>query len=911
MYKFKPKGKAMLPIGIVRRRLICLICCLLGLIQHPALAGITGKITGKVVDKKTGEPLPGANVVVVGTQFGAASDAHGEYIILRIPPGAYTVKASMIGYTDLQYSNVQVAVDRTTKLNFELSETVVELGETVTIVAERPLVQLDQTSTSASVGAEVISKLPVDRFQDVVNLQAGVVEGHFRGGRIGEVAYLINGVTVNDVFSGDFSLEVENHAIQELEVISGTFNAEYGQAMSGVVNIITKEGGNTYHGSITGYLGDYLSTRDEIFHHVDAVNPIYNFQGNFSGPIPGFGDKFTFFASGRYFREDGWIFGQRIFLPSDSSFFGGDNPNGWFVTSRGQGFRYSDELVDSLKANSPAVPMNPQERWTGQAKLTYQFSAADKVSYELLLQRRDFRVYEHLFRLNPDGSYRRFQNGSDHIFTWNHVFSGRTFSALKLAHFRNRYEQFVHDDFLNAPYVSVNRLRDASNNAFFTGGQQMWQYRRETQTTIGKFDLTSQATNRHQIKSGVEARRHRLWLEEFEVIPDEPQNRKPPLSSFNNNQFVVHPLEFSAYVQDKMEFDFMVVNLGLRYDFFNPDYVVPIDLSDPVNSPKRAAGKSSQLSPRFGIAYPISERGAIHLSYGHFFQIPVFDFLYRNPEFEVFPLQSSISTPPNSLLNTVGNAELKPQKTVIYEIGLQQQLTDNLAIDITAYLKDIRNLLGTEVLRNVEQDRFARYINRDYGSVKGVTVALEKRLAGGFSANVDYTFQIARGNASDPNDAFLNEQSDPPIETTKQLVPLDWDRTHSLNATVTAGNPNNFVVGVIGKLGSGLPYTPTKQNIRESVENGGRKPLFYNIDLYATKNFKIGGLNYSFFVRFYNLTDRKNELEVYSDTGRAGFTIDVFSSGTPRGVNNLQEFILRPDFYSAPRRIETGMTISF
>ncbi len=889
--------------------------CFISSLSSGLMAGTTGKISGKVVDAETGEALAGVNVIVSGTNLGAAADLEGNFNVLRVPPGIYTVRATMIGYKEIQYQNVVVAIDRTTRLNFNLPLQVLESSESVTIVAERPLVQMDLTSTSASIGADVIAKLPVDRFEDIVNLQAGVVEGHFRGGRRGEVAYIIDGVSVNDVFDGEFSFEMENNAIQELNVISGTFNAEYGQAMSGIVNIVTKEGGDEYEGALSSYLGDYLSFNDDVFYNVDKTNPIYNVQGNLSGPVPGLKERLTFFVSGRYFKEDGWIYGQNIFQPSDSSDFSGDDPNSWFLMSRGQGYNYSEFLIDSLKKNATAVAMNPQTRITGQAKLTYKLTTSDKLNYELLVQQRDYKLYtsttDHFFKYNPDGNYKRQKSSYHHTLSWNHVFSDRTFSSFKLATFKSRFEQYVHEDFLDPAYVSLNRLRDASNNAFYTGGQQMWQYRRQTDTGIAKLEITSQVTNIHQIQGGVEARKHKLWLEEFEVIPDTPHNRKPPESSFNNNQFTVQPTELSAYIQDKMEFDYMIVNLGLRYDYFHPDYLVPEDLANPATSAKRDAKDSHQLSPRFGMAYPISDRGVVHVSYGHFFQTPTFDFLYRNPDFEVFPLQSTISLPPNSLLNTVGNAELKPQKTVIYEIGLQQQLSDDLGLDVTAYLKDIRNLLSTEVLKNSEQDRFARYINRDYGSVKGLTIALEKRMTAGFSATVDYTFQIARGNASDPNDAFLNQQSDPPVETTKQLVPLDWDRTHSLNSTVTMGTPDNYVVGLIGKLGSGLPYTPTKENIRESVKNGGNKPLYYNIDIYAKKNFRMRNINYSLFIRVFNLTDRKNEQNVYTDTGRAGYTLDIFNSGSPRGINTLDEFIIRPDFYSAPRRLETGLSISF
>jgi len=181
-------------------------------------------------------------VIIEGTTLGSATNLEGEYIILMIPPGIYSVRSSMIGYKSLRYEEVKVSIDLTTKLNFSLEPTILEAGEEVTIVAERPLVQMDLTSTSSVVGSDVIRNLPVDQFEDVVNLQAGVVEGHFRGGRSSEVMYMIDGIPVNDVYSGSYAFQVENSAIAELEVISGTFNAEYGQAMSGVVNIVTKEG---------------------------------------------------------------------------------------------------------------------------------------------------------------------------------------------------------------------------------------------------------------------------------------------------------------------------------------------------------------------------------------------------------------------------------------------------------------------------------------------------------------------------------------------------------------------------------------------------------------------------------------------------------------------------------------------
>lgn len=885
-----------------------------------AFAGTTGKIAGKVTDQKSGEPLLGVNIVVTGTRLGAVTDIEGRFIILQVPPGIYTVRASLIGYQEMAYENVRVSIDLTTPLDFQLSETVLELGQTVTVVAQRPLVQKDLTSTSNTVGAETIAQLPVDNLSDVVNLQAGVVEGHFRGGRTGEVAYLINGIPVNDVYSGGFALQVENNAIQELEVISGTFNAEYGQAMSGVVNVVTKEGGEKFHGSISSYVGDYVSTHDDIFWNVDAFNPIYNFEGSLSGPVPGLGNKLTFFASTRYYHNEGALYGRRVFLPADSSNFPTTSARDWYIEARGRGYRFASEadlqrLADSLKASADYVAMNPNQRLTGQLKLVYQLQADLKIDYEGLLQNRDFREYDHSFRFNPDGNFQREQRAWSNALALTKVFNSRTFLQIKGSAFNTNYQQFVHENPRDPAYVNPELLNAASGNAFRTGGEQMWHFYRNTRTNVGKMDLTWQATNQHLLKMGLEARRHRLWLRAFEIRLNRDTGFKPQVPEETNNvsnsdMYLRRPYEISAYVQDKMEFEYLIVNAGLRFDYFNSSGRVPDDFGVPNLASLLKSGNTSQLSPRFGLAYPITDRGVIHISYGHFFQIPNFEFLYSNPEFEIYPTQYYGSTPPPERTpNVIGNANIKPQRTAIYEIGLQQQLGDEFALDLTAYSKDIRNLLGTEILYTVNGIRYARYLNRDYGNVRGFTVSFEKRRFQSLAATIDYTFQIAKGNASDPNSAYFDVQAN--REPNKELVPLEWDRTHSLNVTLTAGDPARQSLGLIGKFGSGLPYTPTAQNVRTGVENSERRPNFINFDLYAYKNLRWARVQTNVFVRVYNLFDRKNELQVFGDTGRANYSLSALTSGTVFGLNTIGEYFTRPDFYSEPRQVIAGVTVEF
>jgi Outer membrane receptor for ferrienterochelin and colicins len=237
---------------------------------------------------------------------------------------------------------------------------------------------------------------------------------------------------------------------------------------------------------------------------------------------------------------------------------------------------------------------------------------------------------------------------------------------------------------------------------------------------------------------------------------------------------------------------------------------------------------------------------------------------------------------------------------------------ENIGAAVTVFYKDIRNLLAMEIHIKNDFKKFAKYINQDYGAVSGFTLSFDKKFSDGFAASVDYTYQVAKGNASDPNDAFNKAQSNPPIEVNKQLVPLNWDRRHALNFTVTYGTPNDFIISSVGQLGSGLPYTPSLQNQRTGLENSENKPAYFNVDLYITKYLKILENDLSVFVKIYNLFDIENEQNVFGDTGRAGYTLDLTrAQEAPRGANTLKEYFTRPDFYSAPRQIILGASIGF
>jgi len=897
----------MFTITKCNRLLQFLIFILITILGSYIYAGTTGKIAGKIIDKNTGESLLGANIILLGTTLGASADMDGNYFIINIPPGEYEVKASMIGYSSFTIQKVRVSVDQTTKLDFELISESIELTDVV-VTAERLLVRKDLTSTEATISGDNISMLPLEDVSSVVNLQAGVVDGHFRGGRSNEVKYLVDGVPVNDVYSGQSSLSPEINSIQEVQVITGTFNAEYGEALSGVVNQVTKIAGDKFDGNVSFYSGDYVSSNSDIFTNIDDVNPsdVYNIQGFISGPIPGIESFAKIFLSGRYNYDEGAIYGQRIFNPPDSSNFSANNSEDWYVGSTG---------------DSSYVPMNSNQRLSLQVKLALNVGGGKGLVLSGFYQDSKYRDYNHIYKLNPDGDYNRYQKSLLGIASYTLLLSNAAFIDFSLSGLQSEYNQYVYENPLDPGYVDPAKKQYVSGNAFLTGGTENWHFSHATTSITGKTDFTWQVDNINQIKTGLDFTFHNVKYEDFQIMIDATTNFEPQLpasGAFNNNTYESTPSQFAYYLQDKIEIDYLIVNVGFRFDYFQPDGKYLIDpnkineldeLQPPYPDSLLAdATSKSQISPRIGLSYPISDQGAIHISYGHFFQIPPFEYLYLNPNYRI-TLKDDF---PENIGNTIGNTDLKPQQTIMYEIGLQQALTEELGVTITGYYKDIRNLLATEIFIKNEFKKFSRLINKDYGSVQGVTLSFEKRFMGGFGASVDYTFQIAKGSASDPNAAFNNAQSNPPIEVNKQLVPLDWDQTHSLNLTLTLGEPGNYIASAIGRFGSGLPYTPSMQNQRTGLENSETRPTFFNVDLYVTKYFELFGNQVSVFLKVYNLFDTLNEVNVFTDTGRSGYTLELTRNQTPpRGVNTLAEFFTRPDFYSSPRQIIIGADFSF
>ncbi|MFT5143007.1 MAG: hypothetical protein ACI84D_001628, partial [Thalassolituus oleivorans] len=482
-----------------------------------AASQASGKIAGTVVDQASGEPLPGATVVIEGTTLGAAADVDGDYVIINVPPGVHTVRASMIGFATVLQQDVRVSIDRTTRVDFSLGEEIIQ-GEEVIVTAVRPLVEVDRTTSISYIGAESIANLPVQEVKDLLELQSGVAydaQGrlHLRGGRSGEVAYLVDGIPVTNQYSGGSKIEIENSWIQELQVISGVFNAEYGQAQSGVINIVTKSGSvSNYSGSVGVYTGSYLTSHPEVFNGAERFRmDEYNLEASIEGPLS-FLPGGSFFGNLRFVSDDGWLYGERRALIGDTV------PIQQYIQEAQQSSSDLDNLVgigipDSLMSGDRSlVAMNPRQRLSGHGRVAFQPMKDLRGTYALFLNDQERKSYQDSRRFSPDGQPLTTERGANHLMSLTYSASARTYVQLGLSYQTNTQSRSLFSDPLDTRYQGSAY----SANGFSFGGTSNSRGEATNSTALAKLQVESQVNGSNLVKAGGQLQFHRV--EEFSQL---------------------------------------------------------------------------------------------------------------------------------------------------------------------------------------------------------------------------------------------------------------------------------------------------------------------------------------------------------------------------------------------------------
>lgn len=923
-------------------------------------AGTTGKIAGIITDAATGDPLPGVNVLLDGTVLGAATDLEGYYVILNVPPGVYTIKINYIGYQTVSINDVRVNVDFTTRLNHALREATLET-DVIEVIGERnPLVRQDLTNTQVAVTSETIDELPVQNISDVISLQAGVVVDnsgalHIRGGRSNEIAYQVNGLSINNPFNNSQGVGLATNAIEEVSVSAGTFSAEYGNALSGVINFVTKDGGNNYDGSLKAWVGDHLSGNDDIFYNIDEIDPLntMRMEWTLGGPVPLFNKKVTFFTSGVLRSDKGHLYGIRVYKPEDQLFIDGDrvqvDPFGETYTAGPNGTIAKQTNPDNRGASGDreVIPMVTRDNINLTGKLSWKASNTFKVSYDVIFDYGEnyssgfFRTY----RFTPDGRPKTWSDNTSHSVSFTHSVSNKTFYTVKLgANFSNALTAAFKDRFdsgyVPPPGNDISNLIIPPTGTYYAGGTYPGRTDQSSRSLISKIDVVSQVLQNHEVKFGAEFMHHHLEYESFTFlfnqipesnlyefqIPDPKEN--PEFTNFQ--KYTREPIQGSLYFLDKMELaERFILNAGLRYEYlytralFNPDIAGTVDTGVDAPDALKKAEPKHRLMPRISLSFPITSRGIIRFSYGVFYQYPPFFDIYRNARFVDF----DFITPP-----TFGNANLDPERSVQYEMGLQQQFTEDIKADLTIFYKDVndliddRRVIGGEVAIDKE---FNVFTNIGYAKVKGFTASLVKRKSRGgiFSSTLDYTFQVGEGSFTDALALAVDARTG--RATAQKLVPLSFDRTHTLNGTITLSQSNNWLASIIGELRGGTPYTPSVPSSIQPVEfvqNSDRRPWITNVDLRLEKFFDIKMGMFSVFLQVENVLDTKNEIFVHTNTGSSLNNLE--ETINPTLFNNLRRtitrnpddffpvafldnFYQREDWLSEPRQVFLGMMFSF
>ncbi|MFZ4619191.1 MAG: TonB-dependent receptor [Bacteroidota bacterium] len=839
-------------------------------------AGTTGKISGTVRNNSTREVIPGATVVLDGTTLGAVTDVNGQYHIINVRPGTYALRFSMLGFSPSKVTGIVVSADLTTQINGSLEASEVQLEEKI-VTAERPLFQKDNTAKISVITGEDFVNLPVNNIQDVLATKAGFTtdangEIHARGGRTGEIAYLIDGQYVKDPFNGEFTNTINKDAVQELSIVSGSFNAEYGEAMSSIVNVVTKEGESTFHGKAE-YTSPMLNaTPYRNSSPFAGVTDLYSYKSSsvldriktdplaldvpipgmlnvsLSGPIPLVTDA-SFFLSGKTFNEDSYL------------------PHGY-----------------SLERDI-------------FSKFTYRVSPLIKTSFSAQRSRNDFQRYNHAWKYLSDHQNHVEKQTDRYVLTLTQTFDADLFYTLQLSRVSNSFLRRVGE---KTP-AEYERPQTGASIFFYIKGDDPVYSDNLTETNSGKIDATYQFNAFHQFKSGAEIKQHQIHAFEETIEPK------------YKDEYSRSPIEGSFYVQDKIEYDYLITNVGIRFDYVDPKATVWPDIKrfgyyDANNvwvpSPEVAVAPKTQISPRIGLAHPVTDRAVLHFSYGHFFQNPDYNSLYYNHTKDL-----------TRSLPLLGNPSVKAQKTTAYEAGIKYRITDDLSFELSGWYKDITDLLSTFEVKYLSQD-YVVFYNSDYAGVKGIDLTLNKRYSRFLSGSINYTNMVAKGNNSQPRGGYVSAY-------TKEEVPhreyyLDFDQTHtvSVNLNVTVPKEQGLEVfgvypfsdldlNILAQASSGLPYTPyVDPSIRIDI-NSARKPWTSTVDIRAAKRIRFYEYSASVFIEVKNLLNTENVLNVYSRTGKP------FDTGLSGLVGSSPDADHDPSNIGPPRIIKAGFQFSW
>lgn len=905
------------------------IMLLVILISTMALAGTKGKIVGKVIDKDTGKPLVGVNIIVEGEGLGAATDLDGGYYIVNVRSGTYSLKFTFIGYTPVTVKNVDVVQDMSTVINVEMAPEVL-IGEAVEVVAERPLFRKEVSSSTTTLSSEEFENLIVESVGAVVNNTVGVVSGSYiRGSRWTEVNYMVDGLSLTNPISGGIITDINKNAVEEIVLQTGGFSAEYGNAMGGVVNVITKEGGPEYSGSLR-YKTDKINAGSQLYKNAN----IWDFT--FGGPVI---KDSRFFLTGYLNTRD--MNPQRKVIAPDGTNLG-RHPHDGFQEYR-LNFKYTLPITPSMKLKltgsmnrSQALNYNMYWRfgvdenqldrlgaWLNKSKygnIILDHAISDKSYHTLKIGMIDWR--------SISGQRDRSEWSGNEVgancdwwddFTFRKPFLDHNYqipgdtTGKKYSKWRLRDSQGVDDVCIrrssdlvspNNPYGITGGMQSTLDADYFDNfiwsGDQDWYSESRDRNFIVKYDITSQIHKNHEIKAGFEFNKHNvnsfrigamstvdgvgITYPIIDFYEESPSDTALTIESVDDLGKGYQPLEIASYIDYQLQLRGVYINLGLRFDYFNAvteyriDPIQPTE-GNPFKQDRTEPDPKYQLSPRLGISFPVTERTMFRFNYGYFFQRPPMERMFAYLWFD--RTQSDAN---------MGNPDIEPQKTIAYEVGLSTILTQDMALDITLYQKNMFHLEGYRI-RRMHTTFYFQAFNEEYAESKGIELTLRKRYSHYFGGSVSYSYSVAEGTASDVTQitrypltgiTYAKQLGYEPIYP-QETMPMNFDQNHTIYVNMDfripyGGGPtvfnkkllSGFGANIMSSIRSGRPYTPVTSYVTTMTcdrFNSERYPWIYTTNGKFYKDFQIFGKDITMFVEVYNLFNIQKPISAFEGSG--------------------------------------------
>ncbi|MEN6445630.1 MAG: carboxypeptidase regulatory-like domain-containing protein [Candidatus Cloacimonas sp.] len=990
-------------------------------------AATTGKLAVRVRDN-SGRPIGFVNIVVMqGNQriTGGQTNEKGTVIIINIPPGVYTVKFSLIGYDTMTFNDVRIQVDQTTSLSPIMNKSGIEM-KAVTVTAKEDKVDKNRIGSAKNIQMDIMTDAAVSDVTDIVALQPGVSniggELHIRGGRANEVNYTVDGMSVTDPVDGGATLQVDTDAIKDMKVMTGGFPAEYGNAQSGVINIVTKDGDPFYSGKVE-YNNDhlFLESRNSDVLKVAIGGPVIPFSSQEMR------EKFTYYLNGSGEWLDGRLKDYYVSNPNiDYSIKGRSLLDTEYDVYDPYADRDNILGIDIGNRNYNAYNVN--------LKTKYAFKPGQIATFAVRGDRSLNYLYDNSWRYALQHYAEEETTQRQYIGTYDDVINDRMNLKIKASYYqkdsyqgprgidRNNY-MYMTIDPNNIPenYVDMVSLGnygytsiDADNDNVLDEGflpASYWVYRLESVeeprnipgynppgTIYGRFiddttdilsaraDFEWQINDTHMAKTGLEIIKHNIkknQLENYLKIDDKrrtnylnsifdvrdydladyidanedlicdnvpeglyalaatqtvptsladlvpiyyPQDyfAAAKASAGTRDGYKAEPWQMAYYLQDKMEWEGMIVNAGLRFDlwYLGKNYSVA---QDDGSYSVREFDKDDQIqlmiSPRLGVSHPITDKDVLRFAYNYQNQLPQMQYIFtsKTPE-DANDAETTIQ---------VGNPSLEPQITVTYEVGLSHQLSDDYVLDLTAYYKNLYNYVSTMKERSeIEQTVYwYKYYSNDYGSARGIDMQLEKMLSNFNTWSIAYSLAWAQGNNSY---TVIQDES-----TNLREFPLDWDVRHNISANYTfhiaRGEEyfipftdyilplDDFSANVTWTFASGAPYTPQSTESSSALDtNSKRKDFTQQTDMRITKGFVLSNkMSFKVYAEVENLFKNLNVYTVYPKTGNYYWGGDNLEEANIPGfvydeVNYVYGLAYKnPTYYNNFRSLTLGISFNF